>query len=53
MREGERNRKRIPSRLHAVDAEPDVGLELTNREIPTGAEIKSQTLNRLGHPGIP
>ena len=29
----EREGERIPSRLHAVSAEPDVGLELTNREI--------------------
>ena len=32
-REGQRTR--IPSRLHAVRAEPDVGLELMNREIMT------------------
>ena len=35
----ERGRERIPSRLHAVSAEPDVGLKLTNREITTRAEI--------------
>ena len=38
----ERGRERIPSRLRAVRAEPDVGLELKNREIMTWAEIKSQ-----------
>ena len=32
-REG--GREKIPSRLHAVSAEPDVGLELTNHEIVT------------------
>ena len=31
----ERGRERIPSRLHAVSAEPDAGLELTNCEIMT------------------
>ena len=29
------------------------GLKLTNHEIMTWAEIKSQTLNQLSHPGIP
>ena len=28
-----RERERIPSRLHAVGAEPDTGLELPKREI--------------------
>ena len=31
----ERRRGRIPSRLHTVSAEPDVGLELTSQEIMT------------------
>ena len=31
--------------------EPDAGLKHINHEIMTGAEIKSQTLNRLIHPG--
>ena len=31
----ERGRDRIPSRLFAISAEPEVGLELTNREIVT------------------
>ena len=44
-----RNRDRIPSRLQAASREPDMGLELTNREITTGAETKSRTLNRLSH----
>ena len=30
-----KGREKIPSRLGAVGAEPDVGLELTNREIMT------------------
>ena len=45
----ERERERIPSRLRAVSAEPSMGLELTNHEIVTRAEIKNQTLNRLSH----
>ena len=43
--ERERERERIPSRLPAVSAEPDSGLELTDREIMTWAEIKSLPLN--------
>ena len=31
----ERVRERIPSRFHPVSTEPDVGLELTNREYVT------------------
>ena len=30
-----RERERIPSRLHTVSTEPDVGLELTNLETMT------------------
>ena len=41
----EREEERIPSRLSGVIMEPDVGLELTNHEIMTRTEIKSQTLN--------
>ena len=45
---------RIPSRLQTVSAEPNVGLELKNCEIMTSwAEIKSQSLNWLHHPGTP
>ena len=33
--ERERGRERIPSRLHTISAEPDVGLDLTNCEIMT------------------
>ena len=41
------------SRVWAVVTEPDVGLEPTNREILTWAEIKSRMLNCLSHPGAP
>ena len=34
-REWRRSRERIPSRFHTVRAEPEVGLELRNREITT------------------
>ena len=34
-RGAERRRERIPSRLQAKSAEPDMGLELTNHEIMT------------------
>ena len=47
----EKERERIPSRLCAISAEPDAGLELTNREVITRAEIRSRTLDRLSHPG--
>ena len=47
----ERWRDRILSRLCTVSAEPDVGLKLMNCEIMTWAEIKSQRLNQLSHPG--
>ena len=33
--EEQRERERIPSRLHAVSTEPVVGLDPTNREIMT------------------
>ena len=46
----ERRRERIPSRLHAVNTQPNTGLSLINCEIMTWAKIKSQTLNRLNHP---
>ena len=34
-KEGQREGDRIPSRLCAVSAKPDVGLKLTNRKIMT------------------
>ena len=49
----ERERKRISSRPHAVSTEPNVGLDLMDREIMTWAEIKCQMLNQLSHPGAP
>ena len=52
-REGQRGRERIPSRVHAVSTGPDVGLDLTNCESVTWAEVQSQTLNWLSHPGTP
>ena len=52
-RDRERERERIPSRLCSVRAEPNVGLEHTNREIMTSAKIKSQMLDQLSHPGAP
>ena len=45
----ERGGERIASRLHAVSAEPNVELKLTNCEIMTGTKV----LNRLSHPGAP
>ena len=51
--ERERERERIPSRLHAVRAEPDTEPDPRNHEIMTWAVIKSQTLNRLSHSGAP
>ena len=49
----ERGRDRTPRRCLTVRAEPNAGLDLTNREIMTWAKIKSWTLNRLSHPGAP
>ena len=51
--EGQRERERgkIPNRLHTVCVEPNAGLKLTNHEIMTCVETKSQTPNRLSHPG--
>ena len=48
--EGQRGRERESC---TVSTEPAVGLDLTNREITTWAEIKSWTLNWLSHPGTP
>ena len=42
-RDRERDIHRISSRLQAVSAEPDVGLELTDLEIMTQAKIRSLT----------
>ena len=53
-KEGQREggRERIPSQLHAVSTEREAGLNLTEREIRSRAEIKSQT-TRMSHPGTP
>ena len=52
VREGaDRERERIPSRLQAISTEPNGRLEPRNCEIMTQAEIKSQMLNWLSHPG--
>ena len=34
-----------------LSAQSDAGLEVMSREITTGVEVKSQTLNRLSPPG--
>ena len=47
----EREVGRIPSRLHALSAKPDMGLKPANREAVTRADTASRTLNRLRHPG--
>ena len=52
-RERERERERLLSRLHAISAEPDEGIKLTNCKITTWAKIKNQILNWLSHPGAP
>ena len=41
--ERERERQRIPSRVYAAGTESDVGLELTNCEILTRAEVGRST----------
>ena len=51
-RDRKRGRQRIPSRLHAVSAEPDTGLEFTNCEFMTWAEIRRWMLNQRSHPSI-
>ena len=43
--------QKIPSVLHTDSSKPYAGPTLTNREIMTGAETKSPSLNRLSHPG--
>ena len=51
VREGQREERESPSRLHKVSTQLDVGIEVMNHEIMTSAEIKSWKLNQLGHPG--
>ena len=43
----------IAYQLIAIGTEPHSGLDLTNHEIMTRAEIKSQTLSHLNHPDAP
>ena len=45
----EREGKRIPGKLSAVSAKPNVGLKSKNCEIVTQDEIKSQMLKQLNH----
>ena len=40
------------SKLRAVSTEPNMGLELVNHRIMTGAEVGAQ-LNQLSHPCSP
>ena len=47
----ERGRERIPSRLHTTSAEPDAGLQLTERWDHDLSQ--SQMLNQWSHPGAP
>ena len=49
----ERDRERIPTRLHAVSAEPDGGPDPPNHAIMTRVEIRSWMLNQVSHPGAP
>ena len=43
----------IPGRLHPASEELDAGLKLTNSEIMTRVDIKSQTFNGLSRSGAP
>ena len=45
--------QREPQAASALCATPNAGLDLTDREIMTGAEIKSWAPNQLSHPGTP
>ena len=49
----EREKERIPSSVHAVRTEPDMGLRYRNCEVMTWAKTKSQRLNWLSHQGTP
>ena len=49
----ERERERILSRPHAVGLGPDMGLDPTNCETISWAEVKSLMLNQLRHPEAP
>ena len=47
----DRERETENPQVGSALAEPDAGLDLTNCEIMTWAETKSQMLNQLSHPG--
>ena len=47
----ERGRKRIPSRLRAVNTEPDMGLDPVDQETTAWSEIKSWKLDQQSHTG--
>ena len=51
-RRGLEEERECPSRL-CIIVESNMGLKLTNLEIMTWAEIKSQMLNQLSHPDAP
>ena len=57
MGEGQREREEesqgIPSRLCTVSTEPHAGLQLTNRDIVTWAEIKSWDTQPIESPRRP
>ena len=54
LRDREREREQGRGRERETQAVvTDAGLNPTNHEIMTQAKIKSQTLNRLSHPGAP
>ena len=50
---GEGERGRLGNRFHTVSTESSEGLQLTNCEIMTRAEVKSWMFNQLSHPGVP
>ena len=51
-REREREGERIPSRLHTVSAESDMGLELTNHEIMTELKSDAYPMETPRHPRL-
>ena len=53
IEEGQREEETESQAGSAPSAQPDVGLKLTNCEIVTWAELKSQALDRLRHPDAP
>ena len=51
--EAERERERIPSRLHAVSTELNAGLKLTNSCNQGLSRNQEWDTNQLSHPGVP